>query len=143
MATASLGPCTPLPSSMPASPSHVCQRPLDARQNFGRVNSSDFLPRYFSQGATGGYRHPRIRSSTLRKKADHPHAGFASTTHMAILLDGTPGSRSGPTKIEMHRMLTLRGRKPDSVGKLPPPPLRLFPLIAFHKTKLRVPRLAP
>ena len=65
--------------------------------------------RYLSQGATGGDRHFRIRSFMLRIKADHPQRDFAFTMaltiHLAILLDGAPGRGSGPTKVEMCRVM--------------------------------------
>lgn len=33
------------------------------------------IPQYFSQGATGGYRHFRMRPSTLRNRVDHSQSG--------------------------------------------------------------------
>ena len=44
-----------------------------------------------------------MRASMLRIKADRPQV--ALTVYPTILLNETPGRNSGPTKIEMHRVL--------------------------------------
>ena len=78
-----------------------------------RGDCSGFLPWYLSQGATGidGYFHMRPRM--LRNSVDQLQMILASTVHPTILFDEKPGKGSGPTNVEMHRVLGSSWVRPE------------------------------